>query len=106
MIRNPQSNAQPNPIQTIETDFSKEIKNLSAVLPARELGNQQEKVFKMSFHQTYNVEDAIKRVQKIIQTEMDINIRYEQINFLHKSACLNREEILEEIERGSMDITI
>lgn len=65
MIRNPQS-THANQIQKIETDFSKEIKNLSAMLPARELGNQQEKVFKMSFHQTYNVEDAIKRVQKII----------------------------------------
>jgi len=43
----------------------------------------------MSFHETYNVEDAIKRLQKLVQNGMNINIDSDKINFLHKSAILD-----------------
>ena len=75
--------------QVLEADLSREIKKIRAVLAAFELGNQEEKVYEMSFHETYNVEDAIKRLQKLVQNGMNINIDSDKINFLHKSAILD-----------------
>lgn len=62
-------------------------------------------MFKMSFHQTYNVDDAIKRLQKLIQNDMKINISHEKINFLHKCCILRDSEILSAIEPENANVT-